>query len=98
MKVGRTVCALATLIATAFTHAAGESAIKVRVNDLLQHPAKYNGKQVSVTGYLATTCEWCLQIFEDEHAGKTSDLLESVRLGNRARNSQLQEIPEGFDG
>jgi hypothetical protein len=46
--------------------------ISVPFRELIEHPAKYNGKRVSVRAYLVTSCEHCGEFWESVKAARDS--------------------------
>jgi hypothetical protein len=51
--------------------------ILVSFRDLVEHPAKYNGKRVSVRAYLVTSCEHCGEFWESVNAARDSRVHDS---------------------
>lgn len=62
MTIGK-VCAFSILIAAAVGNAATKPPLKVSVSDLFNHPKRYNGKRVEVTGYWVTSCAHCRDLY-----------------------------------
>jgi hypothetical protein len=57
--------------------AAASPRISVSFRELVEHPAKYNGKRVSVRAYLVTSCEHCGEFWESVKAARDSRVHDS---------------------
>jgi hypothetical protein len=51
--------------------------ISVPFRELIEHPAKYNGKRVSVRAYLVTSCTHCGEFWESVKAARDSRVHDS---------------------
>src|SRR5439155_12034095 len=49
----------------------------VSFHELVEHPAKYNGKRVSVRAYVVTSCEHCGEFWESVKTARDSRVHDS---------------------
>jgi hypothetical protein len=67
--------------------------ISLSFHELVQHPAKYNGKRVSVRAYLVTSCEHCGDFFADVNCARHHRDKHSVAIGRLAKTSLMDAWP-----
>jgi hypothetical protein len=72
--------------------------ISVSFRELIDHPAKYNGKRVSVDAYVVTSCTHCGEFWESVKAARDSRVHESsvqnwIAIGRSVKPSLLDSWP-----
>ncbi len=67
--------------------------VSVSFHELVEHPAKYNGKRVSVRAYLVTSCEHCGEFFADRECAQHHRDKHSVAIGRLAKASLIDAWP-----
>jgi hypothetical protein len=67
---------IAALLIVPFVQAASPP-ISVSFRQLIEHPAKYNGKRVSVRAYIVTSCTHCGEFWESVKAARDSRVHDS---------------------
>src|SRR5438132_9637351 len=77
--------------------------ISVSFRELVEHPAKYNGKRVSVRAYLVTSCEHCGEFWESVKAARDSRVHDSpaqnwIAVGRLVKPSLMDFWPRSRFG
>jgi hypothetical protein len=77
---------------------AASPAISVSFRELIEHPAKYNGKRVSVRAYVVTSCEHCGEFWENHKAARDSRVHDSrvqnwIAIGKLVKPSLMDSWP-----
>jgi YgiT-type zinc finger domain-containing protein len=85
---------LTVLLLAPFAHAASPP-ISLSFHELVKHPAKYNGKRVSVRAYLVTSCEHCGEFFADPACARHHREKHSVAIGRLVKPSLMNAWPRG---
>jgi hypothetical protein len=72
--------------------------ISVSFRDLVEHPAKYNGKRVSVRAYIVTSCTHCGEFWESVKAARDSRVHDSpvqnwIAIGRLVEPSLMDSWP-----
>jgi len=72
--------------------------ISVSFRDLVEHPAKYNGKRVSVRAYVVTSCEHCGEFWESVKTARDSRVHDSrmqnwIAIGRLVKPSLMDSWP-----
>jgi hypothetical protein len=67
--------------------------ITLSFHELVEHPAKYNGKRVSVRAYLVTSCEHCGEFFADRACAHHHRDKHSVAIGRLVKASLMDTWP-----
>jgi hypothetical protein len=72
--------------------------IAVSFHELVDHPAKYNGKRVSVRAYVVTSCEHCGEFWESVKAARDSRVHASpvqnwIEIGRLVKPSLMDSWP-----
>jgi hypothetical protein len=67
--------------------------ISLSFHELVEHPAKYNGKRVSVRAYLVTSCEHCGEFFADVHCARHHRAKHGVAIGRLVKASLMDSWP-----
>jgi hypothetical protein len=70
----------------------------VSFRQLIEHPAKYNGKRVSVRAYVVTSCEHCGEFWESVKAARDSRVHDSpvqnwIAIGRLVKPSLIDSWP-----
>ena len=61
--------------------------------ELVEHPAKYNGKRVSIRAYLVTSCEHCGEFFADRAGARHHRVEQAVAIGRLVKASLMDVWP-----
>jgi hypothetical protein len=69
--------------------------IALSFHELVEHPAKYNGKRVSVRAYLVTSCTHCGEFFADRACARHHRDKHSVAIGRLVKASLMDIWPRG---
>jgi hypothetical protein len=77
---------------------AASPAISVSFREVIEHPAKYNGKRVSVRAYVVTSCEHCGEFWENRKAARDSRVHDSrvqnwIAIGKLVKSSLMDSWP-----
>src|SRR5207253_10258794 len=83
---------VAALFITPFAHAASPPS-SPSFHELVEHPAKYNGKRVSVRAYLVTSCTHCGEFFADVNCARHHRDKHSVAIGKLVKASLMDAWP-----
>jgi len=88
---------VATLLIVSLAQAASPP-ISVSFRDLIGHPAKYNGKRVSVRAYVVTSCTHCGEFWESVEAAKESRVHDDpvqnwIAIGKLVKPSLMDAWP-----
>jgi hypothetical protein len=83
---------MAALLMAPLAQAAAPS-IALSFHDLVEHPAKYNGKRVSVRAYLVTSCTHCGEFFADRACARHHRDQHSVAIGRLVKTSLMDAWP-----
>ena len=67
--------------------------ISLSFHQLVEHPAKYNGRRVSVRAYLVTSCEHCGEFFADPDCARHHRGKHSVAIGSLLKPSLMDAWP-----
>jgi hypothetical protein len=72
--------------------------ISVSFRELVEHPAQYNGKSVSVRAYVVTSCTHCGEFWESVKAARDSRVHDSpvqnwIAIGNVVKPSLIDSWP-----
>ena len=72
--------------------------ISVSFRELVEHPAKYNGKRVSVRAYTVTSCTHCGEFWESVKAARDSRVHDSpmqnwIAIGRLVKPSLIDSWP-----
>jgi len=92
MKLGSVLWAFAILLAISVTNAANETPLKIDVNELIQHPSKYNGRRVDVKAYVVTSCTHCGDFYASIHAARRGRA-NAVAVGDLASDLVMPKWP-----
>jgi hypothetical protein len=89
--------AMSLLTAIATVGQAGSSPVDVSLNQLINHPDRYNGKRVSVRAYLVTSCTHCRELWASVQAARESRVRDSsvqnwISFGDLARSIMLSKV------
>jgi hypothetical protein len=84
---------IAALLIAPIAHAAVPP-IPVSFHELVEHPAKYNGKRVSVRAYLVTSCEHCGEFFADVNCARHHRDKHRVAIGRLVKPSLMDAWPK----
>jgi hypothetical protein len=72
---------------------AATAPIALSFHELVEHPAKYNGKRVSVRAYLVTSCHHCGEFFADTACARHHRDKHSVAIGKLVKPSLMDAWP-----
>jgi hypothetical protein len=77
---------------------AASPAISVSFRELIEHPAKYNGKRMSVHAYIVTSCEHCGEFWESATAARDCRVHENpvqnwIAIGRLVKPSLMDSWP-----
>ena len=79
-----------SLIGVSVTPAAS---LSLSFHELVAHPAKYNGKRVSVRAFLVTSCEHCGEFYADAACARHHRDRHRVAIGTLAKPSSMRRWP-----
>ena len=88
---------IAALLIVPFAQAASPP-MSVSFRDLVEHPAKYNGKRVSIRAYFVTSCEHCGEFWESVKTARDSRVYDSpvqnwIAIGRLVNPSLMDAWP-----
>jgi hypothetical protein len=88
---------VAVLLIVPLAQAASPS-ISVPFRELIEHPARYNGKRVSVRAYMVTSCTHCGEFWESVKAARDSRVHDSpmqnwIAIGRLVKPSLMDSWP-----
>jgi hypothetical protein len=91
---------IAALLIAPVAAAAASPPISVSFHELVEHPAKYNGKRVLVRAYVVTSCEHCGEFWDSVKAARDSRVHDSrvqnwIAIGRLVKPSLPDSWPRG---